>query len=156
MSPTRSSHCIYQLIRDNPSGRKNLPNRLFSFRRDLQRCLKMSLDNKLFHPDSRSLFFEFPQNIHQSVIDTHRQISQQPWPQPYPLQFRIFLSFRSFEICLLLAYRHPIHRIQNILKRLILTHQRIAPCNQNIPQLCILFKISHQPAQLTIPWLLRA
>ena len=31
--------------------------------------------------------------------------------------------------------RHPIHRIQNILKRFILTHQRISSCNKN----CLLY-----------------
>ena len=58
MSPSRSSHRIYQLIRNDPSGRKNFPDRLFGFRSHLQRCLKMRLNDKLLHTNSRSLLLK--------------------------------------------------------------------------------------------------
>ena len=51
MSTPRSGNGVDQLVGDDPTGGENRLDRLFCFRRDLQRGLKMCLDNKLRNTD---------------------------------------------------------------------------------------------------------
>ena len=156
MSVARSGHGVNQLVGDEPSRRKDLPDGLFGLGRHLQGRLEMGLDDELLHADGRGFLAEFAQNLHQFVVHAHRQVGRQARTEAHALQFGIFLAVGTPGVGPTLAAGHAVNRFEHISQGLVLTHQRVAARDEDVAQLGVLLEIVHQPAQFVVPRLFGA
>ena len=154
MPAARRRDGINQLVGDEPPGREYPADRLLRFGRHLQRRLEMGLDDELSHADGRSLLLELPEHLHQSVVDTHRQIGRQARTETHALQFGVFLAVGPPGVGLALAAGHAVYGLQYIVQRLVLAHQGVPARDKDVAQLRVFFEIGHQAAQLVVPALL--
>lgn len=111
----------------------------------------MCLDDKLLDPNGRCFGFEFAQNGQQFVVDPHGQVDGQTRAEAHTLHLGIFLAIGAFLVRFSFVYRHFVDGVEDMAQRFVLTHQRIASGDEDIPQLRIFLEIFHQFTQSYLP-----